>query len=164
MTQAQLLADTFKKARTLTLFYLSKLKGIDPMSPFELGKITTNSIYWHVAHLMWAEDNLIMILTGADSVAPDWAQHYQLGCDGSLHAEHGTFKELLSEFKTMHPKCMAHLSSLSDEELSEDNSVLLQFGDGDISKRLAIQHAIRHESTHTGHLGWIAKINEVATI
>lgn len=164
MTQAQLLADTFEKARTLTLFYVSKLKEIDPMSPIELGDVKLNSIYWHVAHLIWAEDNLIMKLTGAESVAPLWAQHYQLGCDGSLHADHGTFRELLSELKTMHPKCMEHLKSLSDEELSSDNTVQLQFGDGDVSKRLAIQHAIRHESTHTGHLGWIAKMKGVATV
>lgn len=162
--QAQTLARMFELARKLNLFYLSKLKEVDPFLNHELGGLKFNSIYWLTAHLLWAEDNLIVKMTGGTSDLPIWLQHYHLGADGSLHAGHGSFKELLDLMKTYHQFSLDYVRNLSDEKLNEDNISKFGFGDGDVSNRLSIMHAIRHESTHTGHFSWLAKMAGVNTI
>ena len=83
-TETQILADMMDKTRQLTRFYISNLKAIDPYTPIEFGGKNFNSIYWLTAHLIWAEDNLIMAGTGAKSIAPEWISHYHIKADGSL--------------------------------------------------------------------------------
>ena len=162
-TETQILADMMDKTRQLTRFYVSNLKAIDPYVPIEFGGKTFNSIYWLTAHLIWAEDNLIVMGTGHKSVAPDWIKHYHLGADGSLHEGHGDYKALLGEMKRVHEEAMDYLKSMDDSMLDKENAFSFHFGDGDTTNRLIIMHAIRHEGTHIGNLAWISKMNEVKT-
>ena len=162
-TEAQILADMMDKTRQLTRFYISNLKTVDPYTPIEFGGKDFNSIYWLTAHLIWAEDNLIMAGTGAKSIASDWISHYHIKADGSLHEGHGDFKELLTEMKRVHEGAMNHLRSMDDDQLDKENAISFQFGDGDASTRLIVMHAIRHEGTHIGNLAWLCKMNGVQT-
>ena len=160
-TETQILADMMDKTRQLTRFYISNLKAIDPYAPIEFGGKKFNSIYWLTAHLVWAEDNLIVVGTGAKSVAPEWINHYHIKADGSLHEGHGDYKSLLAEMKRVHEEAMAHLKTMDENLLDEDNTLGFQFGDGDASRRLIIMHAIRHEGTHIGNLAWLCKMNDI---
>ena len=163
-SESQILAETMEKTRQLARFYISNLKNVDPYQPLDFGGATFNSLYWLTAHMMWAEDNLVMVGTGGRSAAPQWAAHYMIGADGSLHEGHGDYKELLDEMKKTHDAAMAHLRSLSQEALDEDNILGIQFGDGDKSKRMLIMHAIRHEGTHIGNLAWMNKMQGIKTV
>ena len=162
-TETQILADMMDKTRQLTRFYISNLKTVDPYKPVEFGGKNFNSIYWLTAHLIWAEDNMIMAGTGAKSIAPEWISHYHIKADGSLHEGHGDFKELLTEMKRVHEGAMNHLRSMDDDQLDKENALGFQFGDGDASTRLIVMHAIRHEGTHIGNLAWLCMMNDVLT-
>ena len=164
LTQSQILSKAFQQSRQLNKFYISKLKELDPYENIEFGGEKFNSIYWLTAHLIWAENNLLVVQTGGDIGAPEWISHYSIFSDGSLHQGHDTYKELLNLMNELHQKAIAHLESLTDEQLDEDNVSKMSLGGTDVSKRFSIIHAIRHESTHTGHFGWIGKMNKIKTI
>jgi uncharacterized damage-inducible protein DinB len=66
--------------------------------------------------------------------------------------------------KELHEKVMQYLLTLTSEQLDEDNPTKFSFGNGDTSKRMMVQHAIRHEGSHIGHFGWIAKMNGIKMI
>jgi uncharacterized damage-inducible protein DinB len=163
-TEAQILAETMDKTRQLARYYISRLRDVDPFSPLDLGGVKFNSLYWLTAHMLWAEDNLIVVGTGGKTVAPAWAAHYCIGGDGTLHEGHGDYKSLLDEMKKVHESAISYLSSLTDEMLAEDNPLGVQFGDGDRSMRMMVMHAIRHEGTHIGNLAWMNKMYGVKTI
>jgi uncharacterized damage-inducible protein DinB len=162
--EVQVLAEMMDKTRQLTRFYISKLKEIDPYAKVQSGDMHFNSLYWLTAHMLWAEDNLIVVATGGKSLAPEWISHYRIGADGSLHEGHGDYKALLDEMKAHHERAMAYLAAMNDEDLDQDNLFGFSFGDGDKSKRLVIMHAIRHEGTHIGNLAWMAKMSAVKTV
>ena len=152
------LADMMAKTRELTRFYISKLKEIDPYTPIELGGVRFNSIYWLTAHLLWAEDNLIVRGTGGVSLIPKWLNHYKIGADGSLHEGHGDYKALLDEMKQAHTAIQHYMLGLSDDILVHDNAFGVSFGAEDKSNRMLLMHAIRHEATHIGNLAWMGKM------
>ncbi|MCW3124908.1 MAG: DinB superfamily protein [Bacteroidetes bacterium] len=163
-TESQVLADTMDKTRQLIRYYISGLKTADPYQSNEFGGIQFNSLYWLTAHLIWAEDNLIVRGSTGDSVAPEWIQHYHLGSDGSLHEGHGDFKELLDLMKDVHEKSLAHLRLLTDEKLDAENKLGFGFGDGDKSVRMLIMHAIRHEGTHIGNFAFLCKMKGIKMV
>ena len=162
-TEAQLLAATFQKVRDLTKWYLSLLKNADPYKEWEVNGQKLNSVAWLAAHLIWAEDFLIVRTTGGKGADIPWLEHYKLGSDGTLHEEKPDMKNLLSLLKQGHENAMAHLLSLTDEKLSEENPLGFGFG-GDSTNRMMVQHCIRHEAMHTGHLSWLCKINGIQTV
>jgi hypothetical protein len=47
--------------------------------------------------------------------------------------------------------------------LDKDNPAGFGFG-GDNSYRMMIQHAIRHEAIHAGHLSWLCKLHGIQTV
>ena len=163
-TEAQTLADTMDKTRQLIRYYLSGLKAADPYQPTEFGGLTFNSIYWLTAHLIWAEDNLIVRSSTGKSLAPDWIQHYHIGGEPTLHEGHGDFKALLDEMKQVHEKCLTHLRSLTDEQLAEESKLGFGFGDGDMSVRMMVMHAIRHEGTHIGNFAYLCKMKGIKMV
>jgi hypothetical protein len=108
-----------ERTRQLTRFYLSQLKAADPYTAVRLGDMTFNSIYWLTAHLIWAEHNLIMRLTGSSERLPAWLKHYSIGSDGTLHEGHGSYRELLDLMKTVHAQCMDYLRAMPSTNLDE---------------------------------------------
>ena len=162
MTQANLLADTYEMAFGLVRFYTGNLKEADPNKQWDVNGHALNSIAWINSHLCWSENFLLLKAIGGASPAIDWFEHYSFGSDGSLHDAKVDMKSILSDRKIVHEAAMSHLRSLSDEDLDKDNLIGISFGSGK-SVRNIIQHAIRHEGTHAGHLGWLCKINGVKT-
>ncbi len=162
-TEAVLLADTYEMTYGLVRYYNSNLKDADPYKQWEVNDKKLNSIAWINAHLCWSEDFLLLKATGGKSPDINWADHYCFGSDGSLHEESLDIKIVLQHRKTIHEAAMAHIRSLSQEDLEKENPMGIQFGP-DKSVRSIIKHAIRHEGTHAGHLGWLCKINGVKTV
>lgn len=162
-TESKALADTLQKTRDLTKWYFSLLKQIDPEHTFEINGKKLNSIYWIAAHLVWAENFLVLQATGGKSVDIPWLEHYKLGSNGSLHSNRAGLKEVLADLKTVHEASIAHILTLSDESLYQPNPMGFSFGN-DQTNRMMIIHAIRHEGTHAGHLGWLCKLHGVAAI
>jgi len=162
-SEAESLADTFQKTRDLTKWYLSLLKPADPCYQWEVNGKKLNSIAWIAAHLVWAEDFLIIRATGGKGIGLEWLEHYKLGSDGSLHEEKPDMKNLVTILKEGHVKATTHLLGLNNDKLNEDNPLGFGFA-GVKTNRMMIQHAIRHEAMHTGHLSWLCKINGVQSI
>lgn len=158
MTEAEVLADTLDKTRALTKFYLSSLKEVNPEEPIIVNGENLNSLYWICAHLLWAEDNLAIKMTGGTSIAPEWAKHFPIKSSGELPAERPDFKTVLAEMKKVHEASIQHIKTLSSEQLNEENPAGFHFGDGNTTKRMMLQHCIRHEGTHLGQISLIARI------
>jgi len=162
-TEAKLLADTFQKVRDLTRWYLSLLKNTDPYYRYEIGGVGLNSTAWLASHLVWAEDFLIIRGTGGKGLDIPWLEHYKLGCDGQLHTEKPDMKEIMDSMKAVHEAATTHLLTVTDEQMDSPNPFGFGFG-GLSTHRILVQHAIRHEAMHTGHLSWMCKINKLETV
>lgn len=161
--EALLLSDTFQKTRDLTRWYLSLLKENDPYYRWEVNGIRLNSIIWLASHITWAENFLILKGTGGEHMALDWIDNYNIKSSGELHHPEHNMKTVMAAMKNVHEKAMAHVVTLNDEAMEAEN--VLGFGFGGIkTNRILVQHAIRHEATHVGHLSWLCKINKVETV
>ena len=165
MTEANILANVFEQTRQLSRFYISRLKEIDPTATIQVNQIPLNSVYWIVAHLAWAEYFLLVTGTSGAQLKPEWAWllQYGFGSDGNIAPNSPDFKTALDTLNQIHTHTMAHLNTLSPESLDEENTLGFNFG-GLNTKRSIIQHAIRHEGTHAGHLGWLCKLNGIKTV
>ena len=163
VTTGIVLADTFTTARQLTRYYLSKLKGFDPHHRFKVGDKKLNSTYWMIAHLLWAEDFLMLRALGHEGLKIDWLEEFKVGSDANQTSLDIPFKELLDIQKESHLITLDHLRSMTEEEFQEENSIGIHFG-GETKKRYIAMHGIRHESTHTGQLSIIAKLAGGQTI
>ena len=163
VTTGLVLSDTYATARQLTRYYLSKLKGFDPHHRFEIDGKKLNSTYWMIAHLMWAEDFLMLRSQGHEGLKIDWLPEFEVGSDAEKTSLHIPFKELLDLQKEFHLITLEHLRNMSEAEFQEENSLGIHFG-GETKKRNIAMHGIRHESTHTGQLSIIAKLAGGQTI
>jgi hypothetical protein len=163
-TEANVLADAYESVRVLTKWYISKLKDVDMKREFSVDGNKLNSAYWVVAHLVWAENFLLIQALGGKPFDVEWMKLFGIG---SKFPDEGKglpeMKELLDTWKLIHPAAMEHVRSLSDETLAKDNPMGMGFG-GDNTYRMMIQHAIRHEAMHTGHLSWLCKLYGLKTV
>ena len=161
--EALVLSDTFQKTRDLTRWYLSLLKEVDPYKHWEVNGTRLNSAIWLASHITWAENFLILKGTGGQAVELDWLDNYNIKSSGDLHHNDHNMKIVMAAMKEVHERAMAHLISLSDEKMEEEN--VLGFGFGGIkTNRMLVIHSVRHEAMHTGHLSWLCKINKVESV
>ena len=163
-TEAIALADAFESVRTLTKWYLSKMKEVDMHKVFEMDGLKFNSAYWITAHLVWSEHYILLVGMGGKPMDIPWLDQFGLGSKfpddfNSLPP----VKEVLGAWKEVHAAAMKQLRSLPDELLDKENPTGFGFG-GDNSYRMMIQHAIRHEAIHAGHLSWLCKMYKIKTI
>ena len=163
VTTGKVLSDTYAAARQLTRYYLSKLKEADPHTRHSFNGVELNSTYWLVAHLIWAEDYLLLRALGHPGTGIKWLDQFKVGSNPKEVTLNSPFKELLDLQKEAHQTTLAHLASMTEEQFSEENTLGINFGN-ETGKRYLAMHGIRHEATHTGHLGIIAKIEGGRTI
>ena len=161
--EALVLHDTFQKTRDLTRWYLSLLKNSDPLKQWEVNGQRLNSVIWLASHIAWAENFLILKGTGGQLVELDWIEHYNIRSKGDLHHADHNMKTVMDAMKEVHEKAMAQLLTVTNEDMDAENTLGFGFG-GIKTKRILVQHAIRHEAMHTGHLSWLCKINKVETV
>ena len=163
VTTGKVLSDTFATARQLTGYYLSKLKETNPHIRHSINGVELNSTYWIVAHLIWAEDFLLLRALGHPGTGIEWLDQFKVGSDPKDVTLDIPFTDLLGLQKEVHQTTMAHLASMTEEQFAEENTLGINFGN-ETGKRYLAMHGIRHEATHTGHLGIIAKIEGGKTI
>lgn len=157
-TSGKVLAQTMDETRNLTRFYLSKLKGEDMHRQFTVNGYTTNSPFWIMAHLCWAENMLLLQCMGHPGTDIAWLKDYRIGSPkGNAPANQPSLEDVLAAMKQIHAVALNHLSAMSEQQLAEESAIILPFGD-DKSKRFVAMHAIRHEGTHLGQLSLIAKM------
>ena len=157
-TSGKVLARTLDEARNITRFYFSKMKGEDMFKSFEINGYHTNSPYWVMAHLCWAEHMLLIECMGLPSMDIPWLKDFRLGSvKGELPENKPSLKEVLSTLKTIHGSALEKLESMTDEELDQENEKGIAFGEN-TSKRFIAMHTIRHEGTHAGQLSLIVQM------
>ena len=150
--------------RNLTRFYLSKLKGEDMHREFEVNGYITNSPYWILAHLCWAENMLAIQCLGGKGVDIHWLKDFKIHSPkGEMPTDQPSLEEVLAAFKQIHGVALETISGLTDEELNQKNVLGVAFGEN-TSKRFMAMHAVRHEGTHCGQLSLIAKMYGKATV
>lgn len=162
-TESRTLAETYKNARGLTKFYFYKLRNEDITKEFEINGIRLNSASWLMTHLVWAEYFLLVEgLSGEKNYEP-WMREVQFGTNPADRKNIPSIDEVLNKMEEVHALAQDKITALTSEELNKPNLVSLTFAGGD-SKRNIINHAIRHEASHSGHLGWLCKLFGIKTI
>jgi len=161
-TEAQVLAHVMDRTRQYTLNYLRYLKDVDVHRRFVCEGVELNTAFWLVAHLTTSENGLLLMATGGPFEKFTWAKHFTLGSKGLPAEECPPYAEVWATFKEVHAKAVAHVATLSDEVLNGPNMTKLPLiGD---TTRDVITHAIRHEGSHIGHLGWLCKLHGIKTM
>lgn len=162
-TETQTLVETLEITRKLTQFYYNKLKDQDVHKTYSCEGVALNSILWIMAHITVSENWLLLVCTGGERVKIPWARQFGLGSTIPEKEAYPPVEEILTAFNKVHEAAMQHVASLSDEQLAQPTTNGVTFG-GEDSVRAIIKHAIRHEASHAGQLGWLCKINGVTTI
>ncbi len=161
-TEAQVLAHMMDRTRQYTLQYFNVLKDQDLHHQFVCEGKTLNTAYWLMAHLATTQNGLLLRCTGGPFEKFSWAKHYTVGGAGLPAEERPPFAEILAMFHEVHARSMAHLPTLTPELLEGPNiSGMTAFG---TTTRDVITHAIRHEGSHIGHLGWLCKLYGLKTM
>jgi hypothetical protein len=161
--EAKVLSDTYQKTRDLTRWYFSLLKEVDPYLHWEVNGVKLNNLIWLGSHITWAENFLLLKGTGGRPLDIDWLEHYNISSSGTIHHADHNMKTILDSLKMVHEEAMKHLLTISDEKMEMENSLGFGFG-GLKTNRVLVQHAIRHEAMHTGHLSWLCKINKIESV
>jgi hypothetical protein len=154
------LRNMMDATRQLVHFALKRLEGKenDFQTRFEVNGKKLNSVYWIIAHLAWAENNLILRSTGGPNPELPWLKAFALG----KAAEEGEgcgvpYSEIYAGFKKVHQLSMDHLAALDPAHLDAENKLNWEIMGGK-KMRNTIMHHIRHENGHTGQLFWLVNI------
>ncbi len=162
-TEASVLAHVMDKTRQLTIIYLNLLQQTDFYRVFEADGKKLNNVFWIMAHLAVTENFLLLRSTGGESPKIPWARQFGLGSVPIAKEECPPMDEVAGVFSDIHQKSVRHIATLEDSFLDQDNTTGFEFA-GEKSVRSIIVHAIRHEGTHAGHLGWLCKLNGIKTL
>jgi len=163
-TEAVILADTIDFTRKLTQSYFKRLKDVDLHKTFECEGKTMNSAFWIMAHLAVTENYLLLHATGGELIRFSWAKLFGLGSAVPEIKDCPAIEEVIEKLNAVHERSMEHIRKLSDEDLDKPNPTFIKFKDAPDTLRMIIQHAIRHEGTHAGHLSWLCKLHGIKTI
>ena len=162
-SETQTLVETLELSRGLTNYYLKNLKDQDIYKIFEVEGKQLNSILWLIAHITVSENWLLLVCTGGEKVSIPWARQFGLGSEIPKKEDCPPFDEVIDYYNQVHQKAIAYITQLSDEDLGKPTTNGVDLG-GEDSIRAIIKHAIRHECSHAGHLGWLCKLFGVKTI
>ncbi|MEO8591121.1 MAG: DinB family protein [Flavobacteriales bacterium] len=161
-TEAQVLAHVMDRTRQYTLSYFDRLKDQDLHRRFVCEGKELNTAFWLIAHLTTTENGLLLMATGGPFNKFSWAKHFNVGSTGLPPAECPPFAEVFEMLNAVHAKAIAHVATLSAEALEAPN--VTGFASFGTTVRDVITHAIRHEGSHCGHLGWLCKLYGIKTV
>ncbi|MDP2385890.1 MAG: DinB family protein [Bacteroidota bacterium] len=163
MNEAEYLTGLLNNTRVLAYFYLDKLSEADWFKQFDVNGARINSVAWNLAHMAWAENFLVLVSTGNNSVNIKWLELFKIGSEPAPINLYPNREDILSAFENIHTLAMHQVRSMKEEQFDEPNHINLKFKNGN-SQRLAIHHHLRHEGTHIGHLALLAKMHGIQTI
>lgn len=160
-TESQILAEVMDQTRKLGKFYMGKLQGIDVLKEFEVEEKKLNCVLWLLAHITWAEYNLLLVILDGPKLDTKWLSRFHFGSNASPKPDWPSLNEVMMAMEEVHQTAMKFLDSLDDEILNEP--AYISFTNWNTDKRHAIMHAIRHEGIHIGHLSWLCKLHGIKT-
>jgi hypothetical protein len=161
-TEATVLAHVMNKTRDLTQLYLGILSDVDLHKSFEVDGKKFNNVFWIMAHLPVIENYLLLRSIGGEPLKIPWARQFGLGSVLSEKEDSPPVSEVKEVMEEVHSRAIKHIEGLSDSFLNEPGTTSFEFF-GEKSVRSIIVHAIRHEGTHAGHLGWLCKLHGIKT-
>lgn len=161
-TEAQILAGMMDQTRKLARYYTTQLQGVDVLKEFEVEGKKLNSVLWVLAHITWAENNLLLKSLDGPKVAVAWLEHFRTNSNSSPQPDWPRLNEVLESMQQVHEAAMRFVSELDDKAL--DEPAYVEATDWRTDKRHVIMHAIRHEALHIGHLTWLCKLHGIKTI
>lgn len=156
--EPEVLASVLDNARQLTNFYLQNANDVDKERRFQINDFQTCNIYWILAHLTWAQDFLILRGVGNKGSGIGWLDDFGIGSEFPDKPKFAPYKEIVDNFNQIHQQSITLVKTIPVETLNEANNVGIKFSAGD-SKRIIINHCIRHEGIHCGHLGWLLRMH-----
>lgn len=159
-SEQETVAEILDKTRKLSRYYLSKLDVVDPLLQIQVGDHKLNCITWIAAHLTWAEHELVVCALGAEPLPIPWLDQFQYGTSSEPQDSWPSLNEIRVDLDRVHAAALAAIRSQTD---FGDPAQIELFGPTS-TKRDIVYHAIRHEGTHAGHLGWLCKLNGLETI
>ena len=174
-TELATLRNMVDATRQLAHFALKKLEGkeADFQKRFEVntgqeGEVSQvrklNSVYWLIAHMAWAENNLILRSTGGPNPEVPWLRLFALGKPAEEGENSGIpYAEVYAGFKKVHQMSMDQLAAMDPANLDTENKLQWEILGGK-TMRNTIMHHIRHESNHIGQLLWLVTLHGVKTI
>lgn len=162
-TEAQTLCQAFEMSRNLSMSFFKLLEGKDLQKEFECEGKKLNSAYWIMGHLAVTENYLLLKMCGGEIERFAWARPFGLGGAMPAEDERPSMEEMLKTLDTVHQKAMQHIAALTEEQLNTPIETQLPVGK-ERTIRGVILHAIRHEASHAGHLGWLCKLHGVKTL
>jgi hypothetical protein len=158
--EAQTIAEIMDRTRKLSRFYLKHLREVDPLKQIDVNGEKLNCVLWLCAHMTWAEHGMCVTSMGAPSMDIAWMKHFEIGSSSDPRPEWPTMEQVVADMKHVHERALETMRALSDLDALADGSF---FGRSS-TRRDILMHAIRHEGTHAGHLGWLCKLNGIKTI
>ena len=161
--EPQILANVLNKTRDITKLYLKLLDKTDWHKMYEVNGTKLNTVFWLAAHISITQNYLALRCTGGEKITLPYARQFGMGSTPSAAEECPPKDEMLNNFNMIHEKSIAHIASLDPAYLDEPNPTGFEFL-GENNVRSMIVHAIRHENMHSGHLGWLCKLNGIKTI
>jgi uncharacterized damage-inducible protein DinB len=97
---------------------------------------------------------------GAPAMDIPWLKHFEIGSSSEPRDEWPSMDVVLADMKRVHERALETIRSQEDLDAVAEGSF---FGRSS-TRRDILMHAIRHEGTHAGHLGWLCKLNGITTI
>ena len=162
--EAQTLRYLVDVTRQLGNSLLKKIPAENVRVRFEANGKKLNSVYWLVAHMTWAQNNLINRSTGGPNPELKWLKHFALGRPAEEGDTNGpSWEEVLAGFNKVHEICLAQLDQLSPEDLDAPNKIDWEILGGKTVRNTIIHH-IRHENHHIGQLLWLVNLHGGKTI
>jgi uncharacterized damage-inducible protein DinB len=150
--------------RQLVFFPLSKMKEVDVRKRFECEGRKFNSVYWLIAHMAWAQNNLILRSTGGPNPELPWLKFFALGKPAEEGESNGpSWEEVMAGFKKVHELSMQHLEKFDPSLLDSPNKLDWEIMGGKTMRNTLLHH-IRHENNHTGQLLLLANLYGAKTI
>lgn len=165
-SELETLRNMVDVTRQLAHFALKKLDGREAefQKRFEVDGRKLNSIYWIIAHMAWAENNLILRSTGGPNPEVPWLKAFALGKPAEEGENCGVpYSEIYAGFKKVHQLSMDHLAALDPANLDAENKLQWEIL-GAKTMRNTIMHHVRHENNHIGQLLWLVNLHGVKTI
>jgi hypothetical protein len=157
MSNISTIIEAIESTRSLARFYLSKCKEQDPYKQFIIEGKNFNSLNWNIAHMAWAENMLLIESSGGPGLSYPWFEKVMIGVKNIPASELPPFEESLAAFKAVHEAAIAHLNTLSDEDLIAPNKTGMNFGSLPDLK-YTLYHHIRHDAIHIGNIGTLCKL------
>lgn len=163
MIESEYLAGLVNNTRVLAYFYIEKMENCNWYQRFSIDGEQINSVAWNLAHMAWAQNYLILVATGNNTVNIKWFDLFKIGSPPAPIELYPNKQDILSAFENVHQLALYQINQMKEEQFDEPNLINLKFKNGN-SQRLAIHHHLRHEGTHIGQLSILAKLHGVKTI